>query len=362
MKKIKNKIQMIIKDQDKGQIFLKFFLSLLSIIYRFAITINIFLYKKKVRKIKKLPCFVISVGNITTGGTGKTPLVLYLAELIDKLGYKPAVISRGYKSGYEKKGGIVSDGKEICANVLEAGDEPFMIAKRLKNIPVIVGKNRYKAGMLGINKFGADLIILDDGFQHQKLFRDINLLLLDHKKPFGNKKLLPRGILREPISSVRRADALILTRCEGSDSENLNELITMPFFKCQHTPFMIKNKRLILKNKNFFKNKKAFIFSAIAKNEEFYNTVRKLGCFIISALEFDDHHRYLKEDFEKIAYLSKSLKPDIIITTEKDYVKMPLDINFFCDLIVIGITISFLDKNSINFNKFIEYKLKNDAS
>jgi len=359
MKRIKNKIEVIIKDTDGRHFFLRIFLFVLSALYKFASAVSNFLYRKKIRKIKKLPVFVISVGNITAGGTGKTPLVIYLAELIQKLGYKPAIIIRGYKGGYEKKGGIVSDGKKICANTEDAGYEPFMIAKKLKNVPVIVGKNRYKSGIIAINKFGTDIIILDDGFQHQKLFRNINLLLLDYKKPFGNKKLLPSGTLREPVSAVKRADVIILTRAENFGSENIKKLTTAPVFKSVHIPFIIKNNKKILKDKRLLKNKKAVIFSGIARNKEFYNTVNKLGCFIKSFIRFEDHHKYIKEDFEKINMAAKNLNTDIIITTEKDYVKIPSDIKFFCEIIIIGINIKFADDSLQNFDKFIEDKLKN---
>ncbi len=358
MKKIKSKIEAIITDKEKCPLFFKFFLSALSVLYKFAVCANNFLYKKKIRQIKKLPCFVISAGNICAGGTGKTPLVMYLAELTQKLGYKPAIVTRGYKGGYEKKGGIVSDGKKICANQKNAGDEPFMIAKRLKNIPVIAGKNRYKSGILAIEEFGANIIILDDGFQHQKLFRNINLLLADYKKPFGNKKLLPRGILREPISSVKRAHAVILTRAENFISEDIEKITALPVFKSAHTPFIIKNKKII-SDKNFLKNKKAVIFSGIAQNKEFYKTVHKLGCSIKSFIEFEDHHKYEKKDFEKINSAAKNINADIIITTEKDYVKIPADIIFFCKLIIIGINMKFADDSLQNFDKFIEDKLKN---
>ncbi|MBW1650403.1 MAG: tetraacyldisaccharide 4'-kinase [Deltaproteobacteria bacterium] len=362
MQKIKNKIESIIKNTDKNNrhIFLKFFLSVLSVFYKFTVAVNNFLYKKKIRKIKKLPCFVISAGNITAGGTGKTPLVIYLAKLTQKLGYKPAIITRGYKGGYEKKGGVVSDGKKICANAEDAGDEPFMIAKGLKNIPVMAGKSRYKSGITAINKFGADIIILDDGFQHQKLFRNLNLLLLDYKKPFGNKRLLPRGILREPIFSVKRADAVILTRAESFNLENIKKITCAPVFKSVHIPFIIKNNKKISEDENFLKKKKAVIFSGIAQNKEFYRTVKNLDCFIKSFIRFEDHHKYIKKDFEKINNAAKNLDADIIITTEKDYVKIPADIKFFCELIIIGINIRFADDSPQNFDKLIEEKLKND--
>ena len=150
---------------------------------------------------------VVSVGNITVGGTGKTPMTIYVAQKLQQSGVRVAVISRGYKGRAESGGGVVSDGRNLLMDSEQAGDEPYLMAGRLKNIPVIVGKNRFAAGMLAINKFQSEVIVLDDAFQHLKLSRDIDLILLDYTRPFGNTHLLPRGILREPVTALRRATA-----------------------------------------------------------------------------------------------------------------------------------------------------------
>ncbi|HDL07382.1 MAG TPA: tetraacyldisaccharide 4'-kinase, partial [Desulfobacteraceae bacterium] len=197
MNKIKKKIETYMTDKGKRQIFsFGTILFVLSLIYGSIIRLRRIFYEKKILLPKKLPCKTISIGNLTVGGTGKTPMTIHVAHLVEKLGYKTAVISRGYKGKAEKNGGIVSDGRTIFMGQDEAGDEPFMMATKLKKVPVIVGQNRFEMGMLALKEFKPDVIIFDDAFQHLRLTRDIDLVLIDSIDPFGNKHLLPRGILR----------------------------------------------------------------------------------------------------------------------------------------------------------------------
>ncbi len=216
MSNIKQKIKAIMTDEGKSRLLsFESFLFVISLLYGGVVKLREFFYKKKMLKSERLPCKVISVGNVTVGGTGKTPMTIYVAELLNRLGYKVAILSRGYKGGAEKTGGIVSDGRTIFMEPDMSGDEPFMLAAKLKNTPVIVGKNRFEAGMLAIKKFKPDIIVLDDAFQHLKLVRDINLVLSDCRRPFGNTHMLPRGTLREPLSALLRGDAFILTRSDA---------------------------------------------------------------------------------------------------------------------------------------------------
>ena len=201
-------------NNDHECFFLGYFLSMASKIYGGGVKLRQKLYQKGLVKSKRLPCMVISVGNLSVGGTGKTPMTIYLANLIQDFGNKAVVISRGYKGRAEKAGGIVSDGKVLLMGPETAGDEPYMMAVKLKNVPVIVGKNRFEAGMLAVRTFKPEVLVLDDAFQHLKLERDLDLVLLDCQRPFGNGHMLPRGIMREPVSALSRADALILTRSD----------------------------------------------------------------------------------------------------------------------------------------------------
>ncbi|MGA8180790.1 MAG: tetraacyldisaccharide 4'-kinase, partial [Desulfobacterales bacterium] len=215
------------------------FLSLLSMaskVYGGAAKLKRIFYEKSILKSKKLSCPVVSIGNITAGGTGKTPMAIYVANIARDLGYKVAIISRGYKGKAEKNGGIVSDGKALLMTAEIAGDEPYMMAARLRDVPIIVGKNRFKAGRLAIRKFEPDILVLDDGFQHLKLQRDLDLVLLDYRKPFGNGHLLPRGVMREPASALSCAAAIILTRSDTMNDKEMKSLLKMPGFYERKTP------------------------------------------------------------------------------------------------------------------------------
>lgn len=175
-------------------------LQLLAAGYGAAVRLRASFYKRGLWTPRRLPCKVISVGNLTVGGTGKTPMTRYLARLVQSLGREVAIVSRGYKGRAEKSGGIVSDGKRILMDADAAGDEPFMLASGLGDVPVAVGRNRFAAAMQLLQACHPEVIILDDAFQHLPLDRDLNVVLLDHKRPFGNGHLLPR----EPCANRRR--------------------------------------------------------------------------------------------------------------------------------------------------------------
>ena len=377
LNKIRKKIEKIMTGGPESRFYsFGHMLFIVSLVYGGLIKIRTEAYKRSIIKSKRLKCTVISIGNITAGGTGKTPMTLYIAELVQKLGYRVAVISRGYKGGLEKKGGIVSDGQAILIEPEDAGDEPFMLASRLKSIPVIVGKNRFKAGMQAIKKFNPDVIVLDDAFQHLKLKRDINLVLLDAKRPFGNSHLLPRGILREPSSSLLRSDAFILTR-SGLASEievenslsGLKEFIqSKPVFKTSHAPYayIVKKGSLVpfesisrnsfLYDFEFLRERRVFAFAGIARNDDFLHTVESFKCDIKGFIGNEDHHRYSDGDLSKILRLAGEANVEYIVTTEKDYARIDNRTTWPIDLVVIGIEISFID-DSKAFADFIKIAL-----
>jgi tetraacyldisaccharide 4'-kinase len=371
---IKKKIERIITgDSKSGYGWFVFFLSMVSIVYGWAVKLRRTFYKKAIFKSKRLPCSIISIGNITVGGTGKTPMTIYVAKVVKQLGYNVAVISRGYKGKAEKIGGIVSDGKVLLMTPESAGDEPYMMAKRLKDVPVIVGKNRLKAGRLAISKFDPDVIVLDDGFQHLKLQRDLDLVLLDYRKPFGSGHLLPRGVMREPASALLNANAIILTR---SDAVNENEMSSSlkklrfyernkPIYHTFHHPFVYsiingekkifeKNiKEILRQNSECIKGRTVFAFSGLADNHDFQQTVKSLSCNLSGYMEFPDHHPYSEKDLKDISAAAKRSMSECLITTEKDYVRMAHKINWPGDLFVIGIEIDF-GEDKKRFNSFIE--------
>lgn len=327
-------------------------------------------YESGFLKSRKLPCYVISIGNLTTGGTGKTPMAIYVARLAEKSGCRVAVISRGYKGRAESEGGIVSDGKTILMSPETAGDEPFLMASALNGIPVLVGSNRYESGMTAINRFKSEVLVLDDGFQHLALYRDLNILLLDSAKPFGNGHLLPRGILREPLTSISHSDALIMTR---SDRKGPGLIETFykdrPFFRAFHVPyvsnlFSFKESRSFknetpVNHDQFIREKSFFAFSGIANNEDFFNTLRKMGANLCGMKGFADHHVYKAQDIHEILNASASAGASCLVTTEKDYVKLHGRFEL-PDCLVIGVGISL--ENGMEFDRFIQNRLslKND--
>jgi tetraacyldisaccharide 4'-kinase len=377
LNKIKKKIENIMTGEG-GRSFslIEFLLFILSFFYGGLVKFRLAAYQGGMIKPKSLPCIVISIGNITAGGTGKTPMALYMAKLVKRLGYEVVVISRGYKGGLEKTGGIVSNGKTVLIGPEKAGDEPFLLAGRLKNIPVMIGKDRFEAGIQAVRKFKPDVIVLDDAFQHLKLKRDIDLVLLDSKSPFGNLYLLPRGILREPLSVLLRADAFIMTR-SGRASETemeksfaaLKEFIqAKPVFKTSHLPYIYvvkkgKNipfesisKSSFLYDFDFLKDRRVFAFAGIARNDDFLHTVKSFKCDIKDFLGFEDHHQYSGNDLEKILRLAEKANVEFLITTEKDYARIAHRIKWPVNLLVAGVEISF--ENDVKaFNDFVKERL-----
>jgi tetraacyldisaccharide 4'-kinase len=334
-------------------------------------------YHHNLLKSKTLPCKVIAVGNITAGGTGKTPMTIYLARELQQSGKRVAVVSRGYKGAAEKSGGVVSDGEKLLMDAGRAGDEPFMMASRLKGIPVIVGKNRYETGMRAIREFQPEVMVLDDAYQHLKLKRDINLLLLDHDRPFGNARLLPGGILREPLNALARADACILTRSPieadqgvtGNRGELESILPKIPIFESHHDPYfyLIKSgERTSPDEITEFsapsvleenKQKKVFGFSGIARNDDFQRTVGKAGFIATGYIEFDDHHRYDPGELEDVERTAQNAGATCLITTEKDYARIAHQMPISLDMIVVGVQIAF-NREEKDFISFIQSSLQ----
>jgi len=371
------KIETILYDSGVSPFFsFKSFLFAASKVYGGAVKLRRAFYKNAVFKSKRLSCPVISIGNLTVGGTGKTPMTIYVANVLKNSGYTVAIVSRGYKGKAETVGGIVSDGKTLLMTPEIAGDEPYMVASRLKGVPVIVGKNRVKAGMQAIREFHPDVVLLDDGFQHLKLQRDLDLVLIDYRKPLGNGNLLPRGIMREPVSALSHANALVFTRSNAAKDPERSPLWTSlerasfeaPVFKSSHVPFVYKvskknhfslevnSRNALISDPKMIKGRTGFAFSGLANNHDFRQTVESLDCHISGFLEFTDHHPYSDRDFRDILAASEKGMSDCLITTEKDYVRIAHRIKWPADLFVIGIETDFgADKK--RFDTFIKDKI-----
>ena len=322
-----------------------FILNLFSILFAQIIKIRYFLYDKKLLKNNPLGCMVIVVGNITVGGTGKTPVVEKLAKTLQQNGRKVGIISRGYKSKKEsliKKmlrfitngdvapPKVVSDGKNVLLGSKLAGDEPYMLAKNLPGVVVVCDKNRVKAGYFAIKDFGCDTLVLDDGFQYLKLKGSLNICLVDSTNPFGNEHLLPRGILREPLHRLSKADYILITKTKNiQQCEELHRTIRKhnslaKMIYCTHTPrFLVDIKSQEEMNLGFIKGKKVAIFSGIAYPESFEGTIKEQGAEIIYTKRFLDHHRFSKGEIMTVFMEAFASGAEMILTTEKDAVRLP---------------------------------------
>ncbi|MFZ1983975.1 MAG: tetraacyldisaccharide 4'-kinase [Desulfatitalea sp.] len=367
--KTKERIRTIIEGRDAGRWpHTSNILSGASWVYGLLSQTRYRLYGRGMLKSRCLPCCVISVGNLTAGGTGKTPMTIYIARHLQSIGYRVVVLSRGYGGRAEKKGGIVSDGLRICMDPDSAGDEAFMMAAKLVGIPVLVGQDRYRSGVNAIRYFQAEVIVLDDGYQHLRLQRDLNLLLLDARYPFGNGYLLPRGPLRVPISSSIRADAIILTRC-GPD----NRVPALPkeikatnrVFRSRHVPALFEaiRSREVTAGGGRLKmapldtaailGTKVFGFSGIANNVDFRRSLLSLGVSMKGFLEFDDHHRYSDGDLETIQMRCRDEGAEWLATTEKDFYRLCHRFSPTVPLMVVSIEIEFFP-NPEGFNAFVD--------
>ncbi len=311
--------------------------------------------------VSQLPCPILSIGNITSGGTGKTPLTLYTARFLSRHGYRIAIVSRGYKGGAEKTGGIVSDGQTLRMSAQEAGDEPYMMASELRDTPVLVGKDRFRSARQAIETFSSNVIILDDGFQHRKLGRTIDLLLVDHHRSFGNRCLLPRGPLREPLTSIGRAHAIIETRAPsgrpiGSDLQQTLRQIAphLPVFQCEFRPFIsdIIGEKSMPQTLDALKGTPVFCFSGLANNQNFYQTLEDLNFTMVGHREFPDHHWYDNTDVRTINDTAKRSQAKFLATTQKDAMRLGQKVRWTLPLVVFGITPHFGNQTDA-FEQFI---------
>jgi tetraacyldisaccharide 4'-kinase len=370
-----HRIRRIIAGTDQGRWpgTAKFLLGL-SFGFDLIARIRIWLYDKQLLKSHRLPCLVIAVGNVTTGGTGKTPMAIHVAQRMQQLGRRVVVLSRGYRGQAEKKGGWVSDGRRILMGPDSAGDEPYMMAAKLPGIPIRVGRDRYRSGLDAIHRFKADTLVLDDAFQHLRVKRDLNLLLLDAQRPFGNGHLLPRGPLRMPVASIGRADAVVCTRC-GKDAvaPRLSvQLAGSPrVFLSRHAPSLYKvvpsgaiesKSPLTLAPlaPSAVKGSTVLAFAGIADNESFKQSLNDLGLAVAGFIGYDDHHRYSQDDLNRIRKARNEVRAPWLATTEKDFYRICHRLERDIAMIVVGIDIAFLPDEAA-FVDFLRQFLKAKA-
>ncbi len=325
------------------------FLQALSWLFNGAVQARLWLYRHRIFHDQPLGCLVVVVGNLTVGGTGKTPVVEKFARALHERGRKVAILSRGYKSkappfwqrwwneltyAAEPPPRIVSDGENVLLNSEQAGDEPYMLARNLPGVIVLVDKNRVKAGAFAIKKFGCDTLVLDDGFQYLPLKGQLNLLLVDKTNPFGNGHLLPRGVLREPIKHLKRASYIFLTKSNGQRDHDLERLIQennpgVDVIECAHRPQYLqplgapRGSTAGRQPLTFLKGRRVLAFSGIATPESFEKFLRDLGALIVARERYLDHYRFADEDFDELIAQAKREGAECLVTTEKDAVRIP---------------------------------------
>src|SRR4051794_39013196 len=320
-------------------------LFLLSKLYALAVKVRRILYNFRLLRDTTLGVQVIAVGNLTVGGTGKTPVVEKFARALKEQGRVVAILSRGYRSKAPPLSAqllnkillrhdstpprVVSDGKSLLLDSETAGDEPYMLASNLKDVIVLVDKDRVKSGRYAIEKFGCDTLLLDDGFQYWKLRgRRQDIVLIDRQQPFGNERLLPRGTLREPPSHLARANTIFITKSDGKTEELRKRIAslnpTAGIIECVHHPLYLEDVFTGQRHDlDMIKSRRVASLSGIAQPESFEHNLVKLGSELVYSKRFADHHRFTQQEVLNAINRSKKRQAEMIITTQKDAVRFP---------------------------------------
>ena len=329
----------------------RFILSPIGVIYRIVVKIRNICYDLKILPSFRLKCKVVSVGNITIGGTGKTPAVIALAKYFQDKHISPAILSRGYRK--KTKGTVlVTDGKTICSDWQSVGDEAFFTAHSLKSIPIVVDPNRIRGGQYLIERFNPDVIILDDAFQHRRIRRDLDLVLLNCLDGREKYRLIPFGNLREPLSQLRRADLIVLSKSNlgsfPSPSVNIDKRSKANIYKGSLSPtgFLLdKNGKNVSIQE--VQDKVGVLVSGVGNPSGFLKTVESLKLKISTHLSFRDHQIYTKKMIENIISKVKVSGSDFILTTEKDMFKLTSflnktsDVSFPCEVYSLPVCFIF---------------------
>jgi tetraacyldisaccharide 4'-kinase len=295
----------------------------LSRVYGALLVVRARLYAAGIKTCKRLPRPVIAVGNLTVGGTGKTPTVLLIARTLQERGLRVAILTRGYGGTKEGETRIVTDGTKLFLTADEAGDEPILLASSLPGVMVVMGPDRYRAGMLAMATAAVDVFLLDDGFQHLRLHRDLNILLLDSADPFAGGKTLPAGLLREPVAAAGRADLVIYTRCAADWQPDPALVPGVPFVASSHLltgwePLTGGEVRPFAD----LQGKRVVAFAGIAAPAAFFDALEAAGVPLLATLAFPDHTRYGRIEMEALGRLKQAKMANSLITTAKDAVKL----------------------------------------
>lgn len=349
----------------------------MSYLYEFGVCCKLKLYDSGFMKKEKLNCCVISIGNITVGGTGKTPTAQKMAAIVKAMGYRVVILNRGYRSHWDKEIGVVSNGNKIFMTAYEAGDEAYLMAKTLPGVPVIIGKNRAFTGRYAVDKLNAEVIIMDDGYQHWQLERDLDIVLVDTLNMFGNGCVLPRGTLREPLENLERGDLFLLTKTDQSSKLSRIQLrntiakynSNAPVIESIHHPKNFveiadwyKGISENIKNLEDLKGKDVMVFSAIGNPSSFEQTLSSIGLNILEAVRYPDHHDYGMLEMQYINERASSLKAVAMIATAKDAVKIPTEFiysNREIPLYILNMDICITEGMN-RFKEYIESAIKKE--
>lgn len=320
------------------------------------------LYDCQVRPSQRLPVKVISVGNLGVGGTGKTPFTLYLANMLHQIGQRVVIITRGYGGQVGKPSLVVSDGQQLLVSSRIAGDEAVLMARRLPQIPIVIGKKRVWAGQLAQARFAPDVLVCDDAFQHRSLARDLDLVLMDAARPLGNGHLLPRGILREPPTGLQRAQALILTRCQQPVlPRSLHQWARhKPVFYARHVPEireMIPQGQLtsvqVAAPLSGWGQEPFFAFAGLANNAAFFQALRDWGWKLSGTVGFSDHYPYKLPELQALEQIALRSGATRLVTTHKDYVRFEGRFRWSLDLMIIDVRMGFNPENEAALRRFV---------
>jgi tetraacyldisaccharide 4'-kinase len=325
----------IISGQSKGFAAapLRLLLSIASFFYAAAIVLRNFFYDAGLFKIHKVNAVVISIGNITTGGTGKTPLVIWLCNFLRRQNISVAVLTRGYKTTSAGSPQLYVGGQCANRNPQATTDEPAVIAENCPDAAVIINPDRLTGAREAIERFGAKVLILDDGFQHRRLFRNLDIVAIDATEPFGFGSAvggLPAGLLREPVSSLKRANAAIITRSDLTSGEEVGEIQNkllkinpnLLIAKAMHEPAEIKYFEGMEESIDCLRGKRVFAFCGIGNPDSFFQMLKKIGAVVVGQQIYDDHYRYREDDFSILCQKARQLNSELVITTQKDWARI----------------------------------------
>ena len=330
---LQKKIFRLILEEERRSVWVSLLRALATLaawLYDKMVTLRNLLFDHGVLRIHRLNCPVISVGNLAMGGTGKTPMVVWLASLFSEEGYRVGIVSRGYGGAESGRVIVVSDGENILAEQAISGDEPLMLARRLCGIPVLCSTKRVKAGKAAIERFNCNVLILDDGFQHRYLARDLDVVMLDSQNPFGSGWVFPRGTMREKVAALARAQILVLSRFDGSEGAEKN---------CDNLRRQWPDKTIVTSSyrpirifsaadhrerpPSSLTELRLAAFAGIARPDEFFQSVHNLGASLVYTAALPDHYPLTSELLASLVQEASRFNPELWLTTEKDWVRLP---------------------------------------